>query len=152
VETPITTEIGITVVGDCDAQKVEVWGVFIDLENPPLHLSGFEGPSKLPPLVCEWDEANRTALYRFEGAVTISKIGITVVDPNVRTLIVCFVLDKRTDQVWERLGLPRTKEGAYLVYPVRPVKAAAVVVYYDALPAVVPHRIGFSFSLGELGG
>jgi hypothetical protein len=143
-KTPTVKSLAMTVVGECDIAKFELWGVFFEEDIPPVNRSEFAEPKNIAPIACEWIEDERTAIYRFDSVKGLLRVGITIVDPNVTSLVFCFLVNKALGRCWERVKLPVTKANALLVIGLQEYPFDTVYVFYDdPLPKITPHYIGF---------
>jgi hypothetical protein len=143
-EEPIGEVISMTFLSRVVLKTIRVFGKLVERESVAWPPSQFYIDVALPDQECEWSEATRTAVYRFESSRRLNRVVVSVVDPDVQKLIVYFFLAGKPTRDWEVLRLPRVSRGARVSY-VSPSYEfdEARVFYYDALPATTPHRIGF---------
>ena len=145
-EQPIGSKLTMHAVGDAKVSSMRFYGVMVVQDHDPPKVGKYTTQGAPFFMDCEWSADERKATYRFNGKRQIRRVWVSVVDPNVRDLLFCFLNGGEIHGSYEHITIPMTRAGAKLGFAVGVLPFDSIQVYYcDKLSKVSPHKIGFEF-------
>lgn len=148
---PITQKLQFIIEGEnLDLSNFQVFGVFVQSEQKVYEIGQKQIIKDINSYGYEWNENERTSIFKFDGIKSISKIGIETIKPEKNTISQSIIIQfLKNDEIIANIPLilPLVKSNVTLWYNIQMNGFNKIKMFYmDRVKTVHPHSVEFGFN------